>query len=100
MEIYVVTGESGEYDDYYIWNVKAFRNPDEAVAYRDRVQARANAVHGELETLRKQNLESNLTSRERIVLEEAIRNELDPNSRGTNGWERVKYSVETLELVY
>jgi hypothetical protein len=45
-KVYVVTGSSGSYDDYHTWNVRAFADPKEAEAYREKLQAINDAQQG------------------------------------------------------
>ena len=44
MKMYIVSGSSGDYDDYTVWTVKAFFNEDNAAAFANLALMRANQI--------------------------------------------------------
>jgi hypothetical protein len=44
-KIYMVMGESGEWDEHYRWNVRAFLNKEKAEAYAAKADKRAKEIH-------------------------------------------------------
>ena len=83
MIIYIVTGSTGEYDDRYEWNVKAFSSKE-----------KADDLCGELNKLTEG--ASKLSYKERDELAEAVQESLDPKC--SIDYTGTYYNIEELEV--
>lgn len=45
MKVYIVWGESGEYDSYSHWDVKAFLSEDKALLFKAQVEKENNKLY-------------------------------------------------------